>query len=89
MKYFDKASPIEIKKVLGYNDKQQTDITNTVVSFFYRQLKKGRIGECNMFWLGMLVGGMVGGSLAIFLHCLLIVGKEADSREYFDEHSIK
>lgn len=34
MKYFDKASPIEIKKVLGYNDKQQTDITNTVVFFF-------------------------------------------------------
>lgn len=44
MKYFDKASSIEIKKVLGYNDKQQTDITNTVVSFFYRQLKKAGIG---------------------------------------------
>lgn len=44
MKYFDKASPIEIKRVLGYNDKQQTDITNTVVSFFYRQFKKSGIG---------------------------------------------
>ena len=33
MKYFDNATPIEIKRVLGYNDKQQTDITNTVVSF--------------------------------------------------------
>ena len=44
MKYFDKASPIEIKRVLGYNDKQQTDITNTVVSFFYRQFKKAGIG---------------------------------------------
>ena len=42
-----------------------------------------------MFWLGFLIGGMVGGTLAIFLHCLLIVGKEADSREYFDERSIK
>ena len=44
MKYFDKASPIEIKRVLGYNDKQQKDITNTVVSFFYRQFKKAGIG---------------------------------------------
>lgn len=44
MKYFEKASPIEIKRVLGYSDKQQTDITNTVVSFFYRQFKKAGIG---------------------------------------------
>jgi len=44
MKYFEKANPIEIKKVLGYNDKQQKDITNTVVSFFYRQFKKAGIG---------------------------------------------
>ncbi len=44
MKYFDKASPIEIKRVLGYNNKQQTDITNTVVSFFYKQFKKAGIG---------------------------------------------
>ena len=44
MKYFEKASPIEIKRVLGYNDKQQKDITNTVVSFFYRQFKKAGIG---------------------------------------------
>lgn len=44
MKYFDKASPIQIKRELGYNDKQQKDITNTVVSFFYRQFKKAGIG---------------------------------------------
>lgn len=44
MKYFDKASPLEIKRVLGYNDKQQIDITNMVVSFFYKQLKKAGIG---------------------------------------------
>lgn len=44
MKYLKKANPIEIKKVLGYNDKQQKDITNTVVSFFYRQFKKAGIG---------------------------------------------
>lgn len=31
-----------------------------------------------MFWLGMLIGGMIGGTLAIFLHCLVIVGKESD-----------
>lgn len=44
MKYFDKASPIQIKRELGYDDKQQKDITNTVVSFFYRQFKKAGIG---------------------------------------------
>ena len=44
MKYFDKASPLEIKRVLGYNDKQQIDITNMVVSFFYKQFKKAGIG---------------------------------------------
>lgn len=34
-----------------------------------------------MFWLGMLIGTMVGGTLAIFFHCLLIVAKESDSDE--------
>lgn len=34
-----------------------------------------------MFWLGMLIGGMIGGTLAIFLHCLLIVAKESDDIE--------
>jgi hypothetical protein len=42
-----------------------------------------------MFWLGMLIGGIVGGTLTLALHCMLIVGKEADNREYFDEHIIK
>ena len=42
-----------------------------------------------MFWLGMLIGGIIGGTLAIFLHCLVIVGKESDKDEYFDEHTIK
>jgi len=42
-----------------------------------------------MFWLGMLIGGMIGVTLAIFLHCLVIIGKESDKDEYFDEHSIK
>ena len=44
MKYLDKSSPLEIKKELGYNDKQQADITNMVVSFFYKQFKKAEIG---------------------------------------------
>lgn len=44
MKYFDKSNSIEIEKALGYNDKQQKDITNMVVSFFYRQFKKAGIG---------------------------------------------
>ena len=44
MKYFDKATPIDILKKLKYDKKQQTDITETVVSFFYRQYKKAGIG---------------------------------------------
>ena len=31
-----------------------------------------------MFWLGMLVGGIIGGTLTLFLHCLLIVAKESE-----------
>ena len=42
-----------------------------------------------MFWLGMLIGGMIGGTLAVLLMCIVIVGKEADSREYSNEHIIK
>lgn len=44
MKYFDKATPLEIEKKLKYSAKQQKDITDMVVSFFYRQLKKAQIG---------------------------------------------
>ena len=44
MKYLDKSSPLEIKRELGYNDKQQADITNMVVSFFYKKFKKAGIG---------------------------------------------
>lgn len=44
MKYFDKATPLEIEKKLKYNAKQQKDITDMVVSFFYRQFKKAQIG---------------------------------------------
>ena len=31
-----------------------------------------------MFALGLLIGAMVGGTIAIFFHCLVIVGKESD-----------
>lgn len=44
MKYFDKVTPIDIKKNLKYDKKQQTDITDTVVSLFYRHFKKAGIG---------------------------------------------
>lgn len=44
MKYFDKANPLEIQRTLKYDDKQQKDITDMVVSFFYRQFKKNDIG---------------------------------------------
>lgn len=42
-----------------------------------------------MFWLGMLIGGITGGTLGVFLMCIIIVGKEADNREHFNEHTIK
>lgn len=42
-----------------------------------------------MFWLGMLAGGIIGGALTLAFHCMLIVAKEADNREYSDEHFIK
>ena len=44
MKYFDKANPLQIEKILKYDNKQQKDITDMVVSFFYRQFKKNNIG---------------------------------------------
>lgn len=44
MKYFDKATPLDIEKVLKYNTKQQKDISDMIVSFFYRQFKKNGIG---------------------------------------------
>lgn len=31
-----------------------------------------------MFLTGFIIGVMVGGTVAIFLHCLVIVGKESD-----------
>ena len=40
MKYFDKANPLQIERILKYDNKQQKDITDMVVSFFYRQFKK-------------------------------------------------
>lgn len=45
MKYFDKATPLEIERKLKYSAKQQKDITEMVVSFFYRQFKKAKIGD--------------------------------------------
>ena len=44
MKYFDKANPLQIERILKYDNKQQKDITDMVVSFFYRQFKKNNIG---------------------------------------------
>lgn len=44
LKYFEKATPMDISKILKYNEKQQKDITDMVVSFFYKQLKKAGIG---------------------------------------------
>jgi len=44
LKYFDKLSTLEINKILGYNEKEQIDITNNVVSFFYGKFKEYGIG---------------------------------------------
>ena len=34
-----------------------------------------------MFWLGILVGGMLGGSGALFIHALFINGKKSEELE--------
>ncbi len=39
-----------------------------------------------MFFIGFLIGAMVGGILAIVLHCLVIVGKESD--KFWEEEKI-
>lgn len=33
-----------------------------------------------MFLIGFIVGAMVGGTIAIFFHCCLIVGRESDKQ---------
>jgi len=42
-----------------------------------------------MFWLGMLAGGIIGGTLGVIVICMLIIGKEEDCCEYSNECSIK
>lgn len=43
-KYFNKENPIDIKRKVGYSEKEQRAITDTVVVFFYKQFKKAGIG---------------------------------------------
>ena len=31
-----------------------------------------------MFWLGMFIGAIIGGTITLFLHCMLILAKESD-----------
>ena len=44
LKYFENVTSIEITKKLNYNITQQNDITDMVVSFFYKQFKKAGVG---------------------------------------------
>lgn len=32
-----------------------------------------------MFLIGLIVGAMIGGTITLFFHCLVIVGKEEDA----------
>lgn len=41
-----------------------------------------------MFWIGFITGAMVGGTVAILLHCLVIVGKESD-KQWEEEQILK
>ncbi len=34
-----------------------------------------------MFWLGMLIGGIIGGTLTLVFHCMLIVAKDSDEND--------
>lgn len=44
MKYFDKSTYLDIQRVLNYDEKQQNDITDRVVLFFYKKFKKSNMG---------------------------------------------
>ena len=41
-----------------------------------------------MFFIGFITGSMIGGTLALMFHCLLIVGKESD-RKWEEEQTTK
>lgn len=34
-----------------------------------------------MFWLGMLLGAFIGGTLTLFMYACIIVGKESDKMQ--------
>lgn len=51
------------------------------IVFFYWKGKE-------MFLVGFIIGGMIGGTLAIMFHCLLIVGRESD-RKWEEEQITK
>ena len=40
----------------------------------------------NMFLIGFIAGTMVGGTLAIVFHCLIIIGKDSD--KFWEEEKI-
>ena len=42
----------------------------------------------DMFLIGFIIGSMVGGTLALMFHCLLIVGRESD-RKWEEEQTMK
>ena len=46
--------------------------TNSKVFFYWKEIA--------MFSIGFIVGAMIGGFIAIALHCMVIVGKEEDKK---------
>lgn len=38
-----------------------------------------------MFWLGLIIGLLVGGSLSLVLYACILVGKESDRRSGYTE----
>ena len=41
-----------------------------------------------MFLIGFITGAMIGGTLALMFHCLLIVGRESD-KKWEEEQTMK
>ena len=64
---------IRVEQELNYN-------TNNISLFIGK--------ERNMFLTGFITGAMVGGTVAIILHCLVIVGKESE-KQWEEEQILK
>ena len=77
--YIQVITARDVSKASVYNGKTITqDISQKPI------IVKGK----GMFLIGFVTGAMVGGTLAIAFHCLIIIGKESD-RKWEEEQTTK